>query len=114
MVSTGNNTGGGVTKFRVRYRRARVTVEGPWEHYCKACGAHGRIELHHWKYAYTTKVVRQNPQLALENTIPFCYQCHKVADHIKNLVKDPERFHQVEAALAYAAIDRRTEELNVQ
>ena len=104
-------------KFRVRYRRARVTVEGDRPKYCAARHimkkGKVRIELHHWKYAYTTKEVRANPQLALENTIPFCYQCHRVADHIKNLLEDKVRFHQVMFALSYASINIRKEELNV-
>lgn len=105
-------------KFRVRYRRARVTVEGEKPTTCKACqlgpNEFCRIELHHWKYAYSTKEVRANPQFALENTIGLCYLCHRVADHIKNVLKDSERFHAVMAALSYAAIDKRKEELNVQ
>lgn len=106
-----------VQKFRVRYRRARVTVEGTRPNKCAACPVRedglGRVELHHWKYAYSTAEVRKNPQLALENTIPLCYLCHRVADHIKNIMKDSERFHQVMTALSYAAIDRKKKELGV-
>lgn len=104
-------------KFRVRYRRIRVTVQGERPVQCAACPRHlhkgWKIELHHYAYMYTTAEVRKNPQLALENTVPFCYHCHKLADAIKNLMKDPFKFHRVMAALEYAAINRKKEELNV-
>ncbi len=100
-------------KFRVRYRRARVTVEGTRPKECAACKAEGRVELHHWRYDYLTKHVRSVPGLALDYTIPLCYQCHRIADAIRKTAQDPERFHQVMAALSYAAINKRKEELNV-
>ncbi len=99
--------------FQICYRKIRVQVEGTRPTRCAACAAQGRIEMHHWKYAYTTEQVRKNPQLALENTIPFCYQCHKLADAIRNLMRDRFRFNQVMVALSYAAIQKRKGELNV-
>lgn len=68
-------------KFQIRYRRIRVYVD--WKHRgrrCHCCGRAGRLELHHWKYAYTTAEVRANPELALKNTSWFCYPHHRVAD----------------------------------
>lgn len=100
-------------KFRVRYRRARVTVEGFRPKNCAACGVRGRVELHHWKYAYTTAEVRKNPQLALKFTIPFCYKHHKIADYIRRILKDPEGFHLVMIALSYDSINKMKEALNV-
>lgn len=86
-------------KFRVRYRRARVTVEGKKPHKCSACPARGRVELHHHTYKYTTAEVRKNPQLALENTIPFCYTCHRIADMFRKLAQDQARTRKVCDAL---------------
>lgn len=78
-------------KFRVRYRRARVTVDGFKPLECRACSGEGRIELHHFHYEFTTAEVRKDPQLALLNSVWLCYKCHRIADHIRNLMKDPKR-----------------------
>lgn len=86
-------------KFRVLYRRARLTVEGKPTHTCQACGAGGRTELHHLSYAYPTAEVRKNHQLALENTIELCYLCHRVANALYQSEKDINRCAQVSSAL---------------
>ena len=99
--------------FLICYRRIRVEVKGTRPVECAACFAKGRIEMHHWKYAYSTKMVRENHQLALDCTIPLCYQCHKMGDYIRNLGADVFRFRRVIVALSYAAINRKKEELNV-
>ncbi len=88
------------TKFRVMYRKLRVTVEGVRPEVCAACRRKGRIELHHWKYAYSTSEVRLNPQLALDFTIGLCYQCHKIADYIRNILENRKRFNRVMVALS--------------
>lgn len=92
-----------------------MTVQGERPGRCAACPAKedglGRVELHHYAYEYTTAQVRANPQLALENTIWLCYCCHKVADYIRNILEDTERFNQVMVALRYRAINIKKEEL---
>lgn len=99
-------------KFRVRYRRARVTVEGVRPKKCAACSAMGRIEMHHYFYAYKTKDVRKEPQLALDYTIPLCYQCHKIADMLRHMSRNLERTHKVDIALIKKINKDREDELN--
>ena len=70
-------------KTRVLYRRARVSVEVVRPCMCQACQRIGRVELHHWRYAYKTKVVRKLPQLALDNTSWLCFTCHNLADSLR-------------------------------
>lgn len=72
-------------KTRVLYRRARVSVDALRPCMCQACGRIGRVELHHWRYAYQTKVVRKMPQLALDNTTWLCFACHNVADAVRKV-----------------------------
>jgi hypothetical protein len=88
-----------MVKFQVRYRRARVTVEGEKPEGCSACHASGRVELHHYHYAYTTKEVRENPQLAFENGLWLCFPCHMIADAIRKIVWNQDRFAKVHHAL---------------
>jgi hypothetical protein len=72
-------------KTRVRYRRARFAVECRRPAWCEWCRRPGRVELHHWKYAYTTKEVRKDPPLALKNTRWLCFRCHILADAMRKL-----------------------------
>ena len=67
-------------RVRVRYWRAAFTVSVEKPSICECCGRKGRLECHHWKYAYKTSEVRKNPQLALENTSWLCFTCHRIAD----------------------------------
>jgi len=79
-----------VMKIRIKYRRARFTVEAERKTTCEVCGKGGKIDFHHCKYAYKTSEVRKNPQLALENTAQLCYNCHRIADCIRMLAEHPE------------------------
>ena len=42
--------------------------------------------LHHHKYAYTRKTVREKPELALENTIETCWGCHPILDGLRQFL----------------------------
>jgi len=78
-------------KIKIRYRRARVTVEVPdnFKRKCEICGKEdGKISFHHYKYTYKTSEVRKNPQLALKNTIMLCYKHHRTADALRKVVDD--------------------------
>ena len=106
MASRGNKAGGVVQKdlngkiakkrVRVMYRRATIELTGliTWDKVytgvCQACKTKGRTELHHTRYAYSTKMVRAHPLMVLDFTIELCYLCHKVADYLRNLLEDPE------------------------
>jgi late competence protein required for DNA uptake (superfamily II DNA/RNA helicase) len=78
-------------KTRVRYRRARVTVEYDRKGYCESCYKVGRTELHHMIYHYKTSEVRANPSLVLENTIELCFKCHRIANMLNHLISDLSR-----------------------
>jgi hypothetical protein len=78
-------------KTRIRYRNARVSVELKKAGLCQACKAKGCTEMHHYFYAYSSSEVRAAPALALDNTIELCYKCHRIADALRKLLKDPSR-----------------------
>ena len=82
-------------KIRVKYRRARVTVECNKPTICQACGKKGKIDLHHYRYVWKTKYVRENPIRALDNAVWLCYQCHRIADAIRKLDEDMIRQSEV-------------------
>ena len=80
-------------KFKIKYRRATFTVEGKKSEYCQCCHKKPKksgLHFHHKIYAYKTKEVRKNPQLALENTIQLCWYCHRVADSLRVVQSNPE------------------------
>lgn len=101
------------TRFRVKYRNARVWVAGRKLGMCMACGEKGRTEMHHWHYAYTTDEVRKDPQLANHHTIELCFKCHRTANMIKNLADDEPRTKKVSFALRYLFIAIEKEKLGI-
>ena len=79
---------------QIRYRKARIRLPfNPRKGVCEGCGRSvesGEIkktDMHHWKYAYATKTVKNKPELALEYTKEYCYHCHQVADALFILSK---------------------------
>lgn len=87
-------------KIRVRYRNARVRVDAMRPGECQACGWAGRLEFHHYAYAYKSGQVRKMPVLALDNGIWLCFNCHVLADALRKLFKDPTRSKSVIDAIA--------------
>ena len=74
----------------------------PRKHICDSCKKSvvlGEIRvtaLHHWYYAYQPKTVRENPELAIENTSELCFGCHPVGDAIRALTyASPKRVAMV-------------------
>lgn len=107
---------------RIMYRNRSVVVSKPRKHTCDACNRKvdegiKRTNRHHWKYAYTYKTVKANPELALENTSEYCFHCHQIADAIKKLtdVKDVSTIIKVlkTAPPKVQRSFRRIEELSV-
>lgn len=70
-------------KIKVKYRRARFTVEAARPRTCQCCGKRRQMQLHHWRYAYKTSEVRKDKQLALDNTSWLCFRCHVLADAMR-------------------------------
>ena len=82
--------------MKIRYRRITVEVEGERPKKCCVCEKEfKKIDMHHFKYAYKTDEVRKNPQLALENTIPVCYYCHRIADALRKIEENEERVDKI-------------------
>ena len=74
----------------VYYHGHAIKLAAPRKGICDACGksvGNGiqKTNIHHWKYAYGWKKVRENPSLALDNTSELCYSCHQIADALRNL-----------------------------
>lgn len=97
MFST--DCGENMTKFKIKYRRSYFTVEGEKLDYCECCGKKPDprgLHRHHWAYTYKTSEVRENPQLALENTSTLCFVCHRVADALRAVKENPEKVKKLE------------------
>jgi len=92
-------------KQRLKYRKLTVVVDVDYpirRGKCAVCDREVGKELktthlHHWKYAYGNKRVKQNPLLALENTIELCYPDHTRADAMIQLIrfKDGENIARI-------------------
>ena len=93
-------------KQKLKYRKLTIVVDVPYKirkGICAVCNrsvANKEIkvtQLHHWKYAYGNKRVKQNPLLALDNTIELCYPDHTRADAIRELLrfKDGENIARI-------------------
>ena len=78
--------------YRRGVKRITVTVPDDWlSDKCDACGeeylekGYNRLNTHHWKLAYTFDEVKENKELALENTGRFCINHHRVANAIEEI-----------------------------
>lgn len=72
-------------KIRVKYRRARFTVRALKPKVCEFCGREGKIDLHHWQYAFSTDCVRLKPELALKHASWLCFPCHQRGDAMRTI-----------------------------
>lgn len=79
----------------IYYERTRITVNVPFPIRKKVCVACGRsvadqeiktTQMHHTKYAYELGTVRQNPLLALDNSLEFCFSDHGIADGFRGIL----------------------------
>ena len=77
-----------------------VWVPDSFKRKCEVCGKEGKIDFHHYKYAYKTSEVRKDPQLALENTIMLCYTHHKIADAMRILDSHLYEVHKIGRVIA--------------
>ncbi len=78
-----------VKKYTLKYRRLTVRLsENPRKGKCTNCPREGKTDMHHWTYAYPTKDVKANPELALDNTIELCFVCHQIANALKKVVEN--------------------------
>lgn len=78
----------------VRYKTIRVKDDKEKPTICLCCGKKPKprgMHLHHTKYEYSTKEVKENPQLGFKNTIPLCYSCHRIANCLRILEENPQK-----------------------
>jgi len=70
----------------IMYRRTRLIIKSDKnirKGICESCGRKEKTDLHHVVYAYSTKIVKKNHLLALENTVELCYRCHRIANAMR-------------------------------
>ena len=85
-------------KQNLRYKRKRVTVNVDYpirKGICECCRRKGKTQLHHWKYSYTSKQIKNNPILALENTTELDFYCHRLANMIVHITKEKQRIEKL-------------------
>lgn len=81
--------------MKIKYRRIFVDVPIEKPKVCPCCSITPKprgMNLHHWKYEFKTKEVRENPLLALKNTTWLCYSCHRVADAMRVCLDSDKMF----------------------
>lgn len=78
----------------IRYKNITVKVDGIKPTICSCCGNKAKprgIHFHHIRYSYTIDEVRNNPKLALDNTICLCFSCHRICNCIRILEENKEK-----------------------
>lgn len=75
---------------RVSYKRRRIKLPfNPRSGTCDCCGrSRPRIKhtsIHHWRYAYKWKEIKDCPRRVLDYTSELCYACHEVANAIRRV-----------------------------
>lgn len=82
-------------KYHITYQRMRVRIPYPRPiriGTCLACkrsilkGEIKVTQMHHTKLAYKKKQVKENPILALHNTLELCFGCHQPADGFRAIL----------------------------
>jgi hypothetical protein len=77
--------------MKVRYRRSTVEVDGERRKICDCCKKVAKkIDVHHWRYEFSTDEVRKNPILVMKNTSQLCFRCHRIADSMRHIFENPE------------------------
>jgi hypothetical protein len=79
-------------KQNVTYKGKQIRIDANYKirkNICQCCGKHGLTSLHHWEYAYPISMVRDDTNLALENTTELCFVCHDHANTIRKFHKIP-------------------------
>jgi hypothetical protein len=76
-------------KYSLKYKTVTVYFDkNPRTGICECCEKKFKTQMHHWSYKYKPKEVKENKELALENTTELCYHCHKVANAIRFIVEN--------------------------
>ena len=76
----------------LRYQNITVWVKAPERIQCAICKRKigegiKQLARHHFIYKYSQNKVKENPELALENTIIVCYPCHRLCDALRTLIE---------------------------
>jgi len=75
-------------KQTIKYKGKRIVVDTKKKirkGVCEICGREGKTHIHHWRYEFPLKEVRENPNLALLNTTEVCFTCHNFANAMRKL-----------------------------
>lgn len=75
--------------YTLKYRRYTIRLDfNPRKGICQCCGKKGLTNMHHWKYEFTTKAVKEDNSLALKNVSELCFVCHNLANDAKHILDD--------------------------
>jgi len=80
--------------YKIKYKTITVIVPGDKPASCDCCAKTPDprgLGFHHWKYAYTVKEVRENPELAKENGNWLCFYEHRIGNCMRIIDENPER-----------------------
>jgi len=89
--------------MQIRYKRIKVKVDHKKPTICKCCGNTPKprgMHMHHTKYEFTIDEVRKKPELALKNTIGLCYHCHRLANCMRILEENKEKYKKLKKILS--------------
>jgi hypothetical protein len=85
--------------MKIKYKNVTAEVSGEKPTTCECCGNTPKprgLQFHHWRYKYTTKEVKERPELALEETSVLCFFCHRIANCIRILEENPDKVKRLE------------------
>jgi len=76
----------------ISYKGLKVKVDKERPIKCECCQKIPfRTQCHHYKYEFTKKQVKENPELVLKNTQFLCYSCHLLANALRKIAENQEK-----------------------
>jgi len=86
--------GGNEMSYKIKYKTITVIVSGNKPTSCDCCAKRPDprgLHTHHWLYKYSIKEVRDDPELAKENSSVLCFYDHRLANCLRILEENQER-----------------------
>jgi hypothetical protein len=80
--------------YKIKYKTITVLVSGDKPTSCDVCAKTPDprgLQTHHWVYKYSIKEVKDNPELAKENTSTLCFFEHRLANCLRIIEENRER-----------------------
>lgn len=79
-------------KYTLRYKRTTIYLDqNPRIGICTCCGKPAKTQLHHIVYQFTTKEIKEHPELALKNVIELCWYDHRLCNMLRQLEENKKR-----------------------